>query len=30
MNVLYSYVVNKHGNDVLSNGFAESMVTLCG
>ncbi|CAH1720412.1 thiamine transporter 1-like isoform X3 [Aphis gossypii] len=31
MNVLYSYVVNKYGNnDVLSNGFAESMVTLCG
>ncbi|XP_060877297.1 thiamine transporter 1-like [Metopolophium dirhodum] len=31
MNVLYSYVVNKHGdNDILSNGFAESMVTLCG
>ncbi|XP_022169843.1 thiamine transporter 1-like [Myzus persicae] len=31
MNVLYSYVANKHGhNDILSNGFAESMVTLCG
>ncbi|KAL4144143.1 hypothetical protein QTP88_006369 [Uroleucon formosanum] len=31
INVLYSYVVNKHGNnDILSNGFAESMVTLCG
>lgn len=31
MNVLYTDVVNRKGNnDVLENGFAESMVTLCG
>ncbi|XP_022169842.1 thiamine transporter 1-like [Myzus persicae] len=31
INVLYSYVIEKPGNhDVLSNGLAESMVTLCG
>ncbi|CAI6346973.1 unnamed protein product [Macrosiphum euphorbiae] len=31
INVLYSYVIKKPGNhDVLSNGLAEAMVTLCG
>lgn len=31
MNVLYTYIVDKPDNhDVLLNGYAEAMISLCG